>query len=309
MTDMKSSSHSKSRAGFMPGPIRVLLVTGMSGAGKSEALKQLEDMGWEVVDNLPLSLLSSLVRPGNFTAGDAAAGASAFGVDTRTRDFDPNGLVALRTELDAREDVRAETLFFECDDDVLQRRFTETRRRHPLASDRPVSDGIAHERRLLRGVLGAADHVVDTSLMTLPELRLLMSGRFQLGEAPLTVTVTSFSYRHGLPRQSDLVFDVRFLRNPHYDEALRPQTGRDGEVAAFIAADPAFGPFFKAFGDMLVQLMPHYHREGKSYLTIAIGCTGGKHRSVFVAGRVARLLEERGYDVNLRHRDLEETKP
>ena len=284
------------------GEARFLLVSGLSGAGKSSALKILEDIGYEAVDNLPLSLLRSLA-PAERVDG-APPHAIAVGIDTRTRDFDPAGFADALHDLRTRRDLDARFLFLDCDDAVLLHRFTATRRRHPLAGDRPVADGISHERQLMARLKDRADLVVDTSEVALPELRLLLVDRFGLDQpVGLNITVNSFSYRRGLPREADLVFDVRFLKNPHYVERLRPLTGDMPEVGAYIAGDAAFAPFLQGLSEMLLSLLPHYSREGKSYLTIAIGCTGGRHRSVFVAEKIARLLRDEGYRVSLRHRD------
>ena len=282
---------------------RLLLVSGLSGAGKSSALKLLEDMGYEAVDNLPLSLLRNLA-PAEAGGVAAPVRAIAVGIDTRTRDFDPDKFAATLYDFRARADLETHFLFLDCDDAVLLHRYTATRRRHPLAADRPVADGISHERQLMAKLKDRADLMVDTSEVALPELRRLLTERCSLDEiAGLTVTVTSFSYRRGLPREADLVFDVRFLRNPHYVEKLKPLTGDQPEVGAYIAGDAAFTPFLQGLSEMLLTLLPQYSREGKSYLTIAIGCTGGRHRSVFVAEKVVRLLRDEGYRVSLRHRD------
>ena len=196
-------------------------------------------------------------------------------------------------------------LFFDSDDDVIARRYTETRRRHPLSMDRPLTDAIREERELLRPVRNLADFVFDTSALSLNDTRRLISGNFSLDEdAGLTLAVTSFSYGKGLPREADLVFDVRFLANPHYVDELRGQSGRDGPVSGYIAADPAFPPFFKGLGELLLTLLPQYKSEGKSYLTLAIGCTGGRHRSVFVAEKLGTLLRDEGYHADVHHRDL-----
>jgi UPF0042 nucleotide-binding protein len=280
-------------------PTRILLVTGMSGAGKTAALKGVEDMGFEAVDNLPLSFLSSIVN-----ATPAGGRALAIGIDIRTRDFAVEPLVAEIDALMARPELKVSLLFLDCEDEVLRRRFSETRRRHPLAADRPVTDGIERERRLVTPLRDRADVVIDTSNLPLPDLRRQLSGHFALDvESGLALFVTSFSYRHGIPREADLVFDVRFLDNPHYDERLRPMTGADPSVAAFIERDPGFAPFFAALTALLEPLLPRYAREGKSYLTIAFGCTGGRHRSVFLAERLAGWLSERGHHVGLAHRD------
>lgn len=285
----------------------VLLVTGISGAGKSTALKALEDLNYEAVDNVPLSLIEALVIGGQRSRGDDdAVRPLAIGVDIRTRGF---GVDAFLTRYDAlveRGDIDVETLFVDCDDDELGRRFEETRRRHPLAIDRPVSEGIARERQLLAPLRDRADLTVDTSGLGPGELKRILSGHFSAApSAGLTVFVTSFSFARGLPRDSDLVFDVRFLTNPHYEADLKPLTGKDPAVAEFIANDPGFAPFFDTLTALLAPLMPRYQAEGKSYLTIAVGCTGGRHRSVFVAEQLAKWFESQSQQVQLFHRDVE----
>ena len=279
----------------------VVVVTGMSGAGKSLTLKWLEDLGYEAVDNLPLSLLGPLLR------GGEPGRPLAIGIDIRTRDFGAQSMMAELDRLHEETKVPLFLLFVDSDDEVLGRRFTETRRRHPLAVDRPLLDGISHERILVSPLKSRADLVIDTSSLPPAELRRVLAGHFQReAKAPLLLFVTSFSYRRGLPREADLVFDVRFLDNPHYQPALRPQSGKDEEVAAFIADDAGFAPFFDGLTALICPLLPRFTAEGKSYLTIAIGCTGGRHRSVYVAEKLAAWLREQGQQVDLRHRDLEE---
>ena len=278
----------------------VVIVTGMSGAGRSTALKAFEDIGYEAVDNLPLSLLSSLVQP---VAGDRRP--LAVGVDVRTRDF---GVVPFLEELDElieRTDLSVRVLFLDCDEEILRRRFTETRRRHPAAPDRPVTDGIKREAGLLAPLRDRSDEVIDTSEMSIGDLKRRLDASHALDRAPgLAVFVTSFAYRRGLPHEADLVFDVRFLKNPHYDPALRPQTGLDAPIGDFIRADPDYAAFFGNITALLEPLLPRYSAEGKSYLTIAVGCTGGRHRSVYVAERLGAWLAERGERVSVSHRDL-----
>jgi UPF0042 nucleotide-binding protein len=282
---------------------KVVVVTGLSGAGKSLALKSLEDLGYEAVDNLPLSLLAGLIRTGG------SARPLAIGIDIRTRDF---AVAAILTEMDRlvhENGIELSLLFVVADDDVLCRRFTETRRRHPLAPDRPLIDGIRHERELVLPLEERADLVIDTSALPPAELKRLLTGHFELSKRPsLTVFVTSFSYRQGLPREADLVFDVRFLDNPHYDPSLRPLTGRDAPVVQYVERDPGFAQFFAALTTLLEPLLPRFAAEGKSYLTIAVGCTGGRHRSVVIAEKLASWLRERDQQVDLRHRELEEGK-
>ena len=285
---------------------RVLLVTGMSGAGKTSALKALEDLGYEAVDNMPLSLVKNLVASGQQSF--AAAGLLrpiAIGIDIRTRDFGVEAFSQQVNSLITRSGIDAKVLFLDCDNDELRRRYATTRHRHPLAQDRPVSDGIEHERRLVGAIRDHADVAIDTSGLGPGDLKRILQGHFRVSdEQNLGVFVTSFSYRQGLPREADLVFDVRFLANPHYDPALKTLTGRDKPVAAFIGNDEGFDGFFERLTAFLQPLLPRYAAEGKSYLTIAVGCTGGQHRSVFVAEKLKAWLDEKGQRVHLHHRDL-----
>ena len=286
-------------------PVRVVLVTGLSGAGKSSALRVLEDLGYEAIDNAPASLLPAIVGLPAGDPGDLRRVPLAIGVDSRTRGFD-SGLAEQVKDLERSPGLELLVLFLDCEDGVLARRFAETRRRHPLARSGPVADGIALERAALAPLKARAGLVVDTTDLRPGELREILAGHFTLGAASgLAISVLSFSYREGLPREADLVFDVRFLANPHYVDALRPGTGRDPEVGAYIEADPNFATAFGAMSALLRLLIPAYHREGKSYLTIAIGCTGGRHRSVFTAERIADALRTDGLPVRLRHRELE----
>lgn len=283
---------------------RLILVTGMSGAGRSSALKVLEDLGYEAVDNMPLMLLGLLAGSEAGQHRDLAVG-----VDVRTRDFAVVSLLEGMDRLMADGGFDVQLVFLDSSDDVLGRRFTETRRRHPLAADRPVIDGIAQERRMLAGLRERADIMVDTSDLALPELRRLLEGHFRIpGKVGLVVFVTSFSYRHGVPREADLVFDVRFLANPHYEEGLRPLTGLDAACVDFITRDPAFADFFDALTRLLDIVLSGVAREGKSYLTIAVGCTGGRHRSVCVADRLAGWLHAREHTVDVIHRDMDKSR-
>jgi UPF0042 nucleotide-binding protein len=271
---------------------RLVVITGMSGAGKTLALKSLEDLGYEAVDNLPLSLLGAVLQEGG------RARPLALGIDIRTRDFAARMMAQELDRLMARRRLETRLLFVDCDDEELRRRFTETRRRHPLALDRPLADGIRHERELVSPLRERADLVIDTTSLPPAELKRVLAGHFRLDAKPaLGVFVTSFSYRQGLPRDADLVFDTRFLSNPHYVIELRPLTGRDPRVAAHVEADPGFAQFFAAVTELI---------EGKSYLTIAFGCTGGRHRSVVVAEKLGRWLRQHGMRVDLRHRELDE---
>ena len=283
---------------------QVVLVTGISGAGKSSALKAFEDLGFETVDNAPLGFLERLVAP----AGRGRPRRRlAVGIDIRTRDFNARGLLAaLRTPTGKR----ARLVFMDAADAVLQRRYGETRHRHPLAGSGTLGEGIRRERRLLASVRERADLVIDTSEIGPGELKHVLSGRFGAeAKAGMAVFVTSFAYRHGLPGEADLVFDVRFLRNPHYRPELKPRDGRDRAVAAYIGRDRHFAVFFRHLTQLLGPLLGRYAAEGKSYLTLAVGCTGGRHRSVYVAERLAERLAKRKIRVVLRHRDLETGAP
>jgi len=303
MNDNKTSAAAEAAAGDLDsadaGRRRLLVVTGLSGAGRTTALKILEDLGYEAVDNLPLMFLSGL-------AGDVAGTerALAVGIDSRTRDFTAFALSDRLDRLKAEAPFEVRLVFLDCADESLRRRFTETRRRHPMALDRPIADGIRQERQLLAGLRDRADFVIDTTDFAISDLKRVLRGHFALNRRPgLAFSVVSFSYRHGLPREADLVFDVRFLKNPHYDPALRPLTGRDPEVGRFIESDPAYAPFFVSLTALLLPLLPCFEREGKSYVTIAVGCTGGRHRSVFVAERLAGWLAAHDRMVGVRHRD------
>jgi len=280
-------------------PLRVVLVTGMSGAGRSTTLKALEDIGYEAIDNLPLQLLPHIVQAGGLS------GPVAVGVDIRSRQFAADPLLDALARLRAEPALDVTLVFVDCEDEVLRRRYTETRRRHPLAQDRPVSDGIAMERRLVAPLLRRADLAIDTSTLSERDLRQVIASQLGLGAGPgMVVFVTSFSYKNGLPREADLVFDVRFLRNPHYDARLRPLTGRDAAVVDYVASDPDYAGFLEGLTGMLSRLVPRYASEGKSYLTIAVGCTGGRHRSVAVAETLADALREADWRVILNHREL-----
>ncbi len=284
-------------------PNRILLVTGMSGAGKSTALKSLEDMGWETVDNLPLRLLNRLLVT-QLPEGASGDRPLAFGIDSRTRGFDATAIVDRMKAMRQQGDDIA-TVFLDCGGAELERRYSETRRRHPLALDRPAADGIARERELLAPLRRWADHVIDSTNTTSNDLRLEMRTRFgeTLNAAP-TLSVMSFGFALGVPRNADLVFDMRFLRNPHWDDALRPLSGLDPVVADYIAGDPAYDAAVSRIEELLLILLPRYEAEGKAYVTIAFGCTGGRHRSVHVASRVGQVLRNAGFSPTVNHRDL-----
>ena len=290
-------------AAARPAERTLVLVTGMSGAGKSTALKILEDLGYEAIDNLPLSLLSDLVRERD---DGGREGALALGIDSRTRGFDPGDIERyLGPLLGARGPGDIALLFLDCETEVLRRRFSETRRPHPLAHDRPVDEGIRSERELLGWLRAQADLTIDTSRLSVRDLRGIVAARFQPeAEHAPAVFVLSFAYSHGVPPEADFVFDVRFLRNPHHVPALRPRTGCEPEVAAYVREDPAYAPFFDGMVAMLTPLLPAFERDGRSYLTVAIGCTGGRHRSVAAAEHLAQALGGGRWQVTLRHREL-----
>ena len=289
---------------------QVVLVTGMSGAGKTTVLKAFEDLGFEALDNMPLYLLPRVVDADSDRdeGGVNSARPLAIGVDIRTRDFDADALIQAVTPLSQHAHLAVRMLFVDCGDEELLARYTATRHRHPLAADRPVLDGVRMERRLLAPLLSAADVHLDTTGRTPYDVKDFLAQNFGAVETghhrAMAVFVTSFSYRHGLPRDADLVFDVRFLRNPHYDPNLRARTGQDEAVQRFIAEDPGFSAFMDSLTNLLTPLVPRYAEEGKSYLTIAVGCTGGKHRSVFVAEKLAAWLEKNLTRVRLAHRDM-----
>ena len=286
-------------------PKHILLVTGMSGAGKSTTLKTLEDLGWEVVDNLPLLLLDRLLS----TELPAGSGVDdrplAIGIGAQTRGFDPDKIVKRIKKLQSDHGHDIGTLFLDCAGGELERRYSETRRRHPLALDRPASDGIARERELLAPLRRWANRLIDTTDLSSNALAQQIRASFARdGLSAPTLSVMSFGFARGLPRDADLVLDMRFLRNPHWDDALRPGTGLDADVSAYVAADPAYDDAMAAIDNLILLLLPRYRAEGKSYVTIAFGCTGGRHRSVHVAERMAKQLRGAGFSPTVTHRDL-----
>ena len=279
---------------------RILFVTGASGAGRTTATNALEDIGFESIANLPLSLVDHVL------SGRSRRLPLALGIDVRNRDFSVEGMVTLQDRLTADESVDVELLFLDCRPDVLVRRYSETRRRHPLApSDAPLV-GIEREMELLLPVRGQADFLIDTSDMTPHDLRAEIDRLFaENAQSQLSVTVESFSFKRGLPRGADMVFDVRFLANPHWDTELRGKDGRDPAVGAYVERDDRFADFFDRVSGLVESLVPASRQEGKTSLAIAIGCTGGQHRSVFVTEKLANALAENGWQVSTRHRELE----
>ena len=304
----------------------VVVVTGMSGAGRTTALKSLEGIGFEVVDNLPIALVRFFIREEREKEASAEqisllrmmAGSDdsekkkkeprplAIGIDIRTRDFGVEPVKSLMRLLQETPDIDAKLLFIDCDDNVLQRRFTETRMLHPLARDRRLEDGITMERKLIEPLKELADVIMDTTDMTINDIKIMVERNLTRREKrEVSISITSFSYRNGLPRSADLVFDVRFLKNPHYVEKLKHLTGLDQKVGEYIASDPIYATFIANLVALTLPLLPRYAAEGKSYLTIAFGCTGGKHRSVHISEKFASLLADRGIIASVYHRELE----
>ena len=292
--------------------LRVAVVTGLSGGGKSSVLRELEDLGYEAVDNPPLPMLEDMVSRSERNL--------AIGVDARTRGFDANLLLAAIRRLRANPALRPELVFAWADETTLLRRYTETRRRHPLAPQGRVADGIAREEALTAPLREGADLTIDTTDLPLGSLRQRIGLHFgtdsEAHETQLVVSLVSFAYRFGLPREADLVFDARFLRNPHYDPILQERTGLDAEVGAFIEADPDFATFFTKMADLIEMLLPRFVQEGKKYTAITIGCTGGRHRSVYLVEKLAHHLTDWitaaparndrgiGFRLLVRHREL-----
>ena len=281
---------------------QVVILTGVSGSGKSTALRALEDAGFYCVDNLPIVFLEKLLELSGHTAGEVSR--IALVVDAREGRFlaeAPRIIQQIR-----QEGADVEVLFLDASDESLVRRYSETRRRHPLAGEAgTVMDGVAAERQALAALKAIADEVVDTTTLNVHELKRLVSRRFE-GEGPrLGVTVVSFGFRFGIPTHADLVLDVRFLPNPFFIPELKPFPGTDPRVAAFVLGQADAKAFLERLSDLFAFLLPRYRSEGKSYLTIAIGCTGGKHRSVALASALAERLEAAGQPVRLWHRDIE----
>ncbi|WP_373355768.1 RNase adapter RapZ [Pseudoroseicyclus sp. CXY001] len=278
---------------------RLVLVTGPSGAGRSTAVHALEDLGFEAIDNLPLSLLPRLID------GPPLSRPIALGLDVRNRDFGIEALIESIDRLAARPDIAEELLYIDADEDTLVRRYSETRRRHPLTDDGPLY-GIRRERELLVPIRARADVLIDTGGLSPHDLRAEIEGFYAPPEGKLlTVELQSFSYKRGLPRGLDFVFDCRFLRNPHWEPALRDRDGRDPAVVDHVTADPLFEPFFTNLCDLFALILPAARAEGKTHLAIGFGCTGGQHRSVALAERLANALAAGGWQVSKRHRELE----
>ena len=270
----------------------------MSGAGKSSVLDALEDMGWDCVDNLPVSLLESFVRG---DASECRLVPAAVGMDVRSRGFDAAALPEVLRRIPG---VRPEILYLDCNGQELIRRYNETRRLHPLALDRPAEDGIARERAMTAALRNSADAIIDTSDLTPPELREELRRRYGDDSDQPVLTIVSFGYARGVSRTADLMFDMRFLDNPHWVDNLRPLTGRDAPVRDYLLRDPAWTDAIDRLEALLTDWIPRYWAAGKSYVTVAFGCTGGRHRSVCAAEEMAERLRAAGFSPNIRHRDL-----
>lgn len=288
-----------------PKPVtrRVVLVTGPSGAGRGTAINALEDLGFEAIDNLPMTLIPRLLD------GRPLDRPMALGVDTRNRDFSLPALADLKKALTGRPAYAPVLLYLDCRAEVLLRRFSETRRRHTLSPHGSPEAGIAREIELIAPLKDQADLLIDTSDLSPHDLRAALARAFDAGEgAGLTVSVQSFSYKRGLPQDLDLALDVRFLKNPHWETDLRPLDGRDSRVADHVRSDPRFTEFFERTGCLVLYLLPAYQSEGKTHVSLGFGCTGGRHRSVTVAEMMAKTLAEAGWRVSIRHREMERLK-
>lgn len=283
-----------------PPPHQLVLVTGPSGAGRNTAINVLEDLGFEAIDNLPLSLIPKLFD------GTPLQRSMALGVDVRNRDFTTKALMQLLDTLPQSTEVQVSLLYLDARQDVLIRRYSETRRPHPMTSEDSLVAGIQSELELLGAVRSRSDILIETSDMTPHELREEVTKLFGPADgAHLVVSVQSFSYKRGVPHGVDMVFDCRFLQNPHWQAELRALTGTDDAVANYVRADDKFDGFFDKVVDLTSYLLPAYREEGKAYLTIGFGCTGGKHRSVAVTEMLGKALANKGWQVSIRHRELE----
>lgn len=282
-------------------PIEILIVTGLSGSGKSTAIEALEDLGYFCIDNLPVPLLPDLLNLVEQRRNSVTK--IGVGIDTRGAEF-LDETVTMLANLDEQVDS-LEMLFLEADDDILVRRFRETRRRHPMDEADTVRESIQLERQLLEELRTHADTIVDTTQHTVPSLKDIIWEQWGNDEHPdLQITLMSFGFKYGLPTECDLVFDVRFLPNPHYDDELQPLTGKSPRIKNYVFQDPDSSEFLSILGEMMEFTLPKYREEGKSYLTIGIGCTGGKHRSVAVSDLLAQNLEKQNWTINLKHRDI-----
>ncbi|MEL7131645.1 MAG: RNase adapter RapZ [Pseudomonadota bacterium] len=287
----------------MPSARRIVLVTGPSGAGRSSAIRVLEDLGYEAIDNMPVRLIPALL------ADPTPQTQVALGIDPRNRDFSATAITDVLGQISTVPDVVPELLYLDCQTSVLLNRFSETRRRHPMAEADRVEAGILREKHLLSAIRERADILIDTSHLNVHQLRAEVEHWFSPGEqSQLAVSIQSFSYKRGLPRSVDMVFDCRFLKNPYWEPALRDKTGQDGAVKAHIRSDPRAAEFEERLRDLLLWQLPAVLDEGKSHLSVAFGCTGGQHRSVAIAETLALALADAGWQVSIRHRELDRRK-
>ncbi|SLN29125.1 RNase adapter RapZ [Pseudooctadecabacter jejudonensis] len=278
---------------------KIIMVSGPSGAGRSTAINVLEDLGYEAIDNMPLSLMPRLTD-GPLTRP------LAIGIDVRNRDFSLDRVKEALDLMATRIDIDAQLLFLEASEDALVRRYSETRRRHPLAPDEPAIQGIRREADILSPLRAEAEFLLDTSDLSPHDLKARLTDWFgEKGAALFGITLQSFSYKRGLPKASDMTFDCRFLKNPYWDAALRGLTGLDGDVGKHIEGDRRLQPFLHKTTDLLNLLLPAFREEGKSHISIGFGCTGGQHRSVYVTECIALALAEKGWQVSKRHRELD----
>jgi UPF0042 nucleotide-binding protein len=278
----------------------IVLITGPSGAGRSTAINALEDFGFEAIDNIPLSFIPRLVEAGHLNRP------LALGLDVRNRDFSAQGLTELHDTLGAQPGISVDLLYLDCAPEVLSRRYSETRRRHPLAPDDSPIDGIHRELTLLEDVRTRADILIDTTELTVHDLRAALQGWFsQTTGQRMAISLHSFSYKRGIPQGLDTVFDVRFLRNPHWEPALRAQTGQDARVVDYIRQDKRYAEWCDKVVGYLGLILPAHIDEGKAHVSLGFGCTGGQHRSVATAESVAQALADQGWQVSIRHRELE----
>ncbi|WP_282120871.1 RNase adapter RapZ [Ruegeria atlantica] len=279
---------------------RIVLITGPSGAGRTTAIRVLEDLGFEAIDNLPMGLLMRLLD------GSENDRPMALGIDARNRDFSTIGFIDLVMRLRRTEQVELTVLYLDCRNEVLLRRFSETRRRHPVAADAGPEAGVLQEKELLAPIREIADILIDTSQINVHQLRKEVEHWFAPeGGRHLAVSIESFSYKRGLPHGLDMVFDCRFLANPYWRPELRAEDGRNQDVARYVQSDANYAPFFDRVVDLLKLLLPAYRAEGKAHLSVAFGCTGGQHRSVATAEAVAKALAQEGQQVAIRHREME----
>jgi len=280
---------------------RLVLVTGPAGAGRTTAIKVLEDLNFEVIDNLPLAFWPRLLD------GPQLDQSMALGIDTRNRDFSATGLLDQLDKLVEWSGLEVSLLYLDCRADILLHRFSETRRRHPLAPAESTETGVQRELNLLNPIRDRADVLIDTSDLNVHQLRAEIERWFAPdGARPLAMSIVSFSFKRGLPRGTDMLFDCRFLTNPYWNPALRAKDGRSEDVRAYVRGDARFTPFFDRVLDLTRLLLPAYVEEGKSHLSIGFGCTGGRHRSVTLAETLAKALADDGMQVSIRHRELEQ---